>query len=98
MIKTLSVSEISSNKKRLKSLHMQLADIGPVMRGSIVTNGKNHPQPYFSLNKNKKTRLMYLGEGRVEQAKMMVENYRRMTEITEEMTEINMLLLKNNAL
>jgi hypothetical protein len=68
------------------------------MRGNIVTNGRKHPQPYFSLNKDGKTHLMYLGETRVPIAKKLSKNYQRMIEITEEMTIVNMALLKNDAL
>jgi hypothetical protein len=40
---------------------------------------------------------MYLGEGRLEQAKTLTANYGKLQEIVEEMTTLNMDLLKNNA-
>lgn len=94
----MSGKEISKAKRRMAVLERQLAGLGPVMRGNIVTNGPKHPQAYFSLNKDGKTRLIYLGEGRLPIAKKLSQNYRKMVEISEEMTVINMDLLKNDAL
>lgn len=96
--KTMSEKKIGAAKKRMTILERQLAKLGSVMRGNIVTNGPRHPQAYFSLNKDGKTRLIYLGEGRLPVAKKLSQNYRKMVEITEEMTVINMDLLKNDAL
>lgn len=96
--KALSAKEIGAAKKRMVVLERQLAALGSVMRGNIVTNGPKHPQAYFSLNKHGKTRLIYLGENRLPKAKKLSANYRKMIEITEEMTVINMDLLKNDAL
>jgi hypothetical protein len=89
--------KIARSKRRLQTLLTQLASVGPVMRGTIVTNGKRHPQPYFSLNKNKRTYLIYLGERRLKEAKKLSDNYKKLLQIIEEMTVINMALLKNDA-
>ena len=96
--KIMTSKEIGAAKKRMAVLESQLSKIGSVMRGNIVTNGPKHPQAYFSLNKDGKTRLIYLGEARLPKAKRLADNYRKMVEITEEMTVINMDLLKNDAL
>jgi hypothetical protein len=96
--KTLSDKKIQAVKKKMAVLEGQLAALGPVMRGNIVTNGKKHPQPYFSLNKDGKTRLIYLGEHHLKKAEQLSKNYRKLIEITEAMTVINMDLLKNDAL
>ena len=53
--------------------------------------------PYFSLNKDKKTKLIYLGKKREEHAKKYSANYKRLLEIVEEMTILNMELLKADA-
>ncbi|MFH0922084.1 MAG: hypothetical protein V1913_17195, partial [Fibrobacterota bacterium] len=68
------------------------------MRCTIVTNCPKHRQPYFYLNHDKRTNFIYLGERRLTAAQKMSENYRRMIAIIEEMTIINMSLLKNDAL
>lgn len=94
----LSSTEVRAAKKKLSALERQLAAIGPLMRGNVVTNGKRHPQPYFSLNKDGKTKLIYLGQSRLATAEQLSKNYRKLIEITEEMTVINMNLLKNDAL
>ena len=96
--KTLSPAKIVKEKKRLVNLTNQIMKLGPLMRGTIVTNGQKHKQPYFSLNKDKRTHLIYLGERRLEPAREMTENYKKMIKIIEEMTVINMALLKNDAL
>ena len=67
------------------------------MRGSVVVIGTRNKQPYFSLNKDKRTRLIYLGQKRVARAKKYSQNYKRLLAIVEEMTILNMELLKNDA-
>jgi len=87
--------EIQELKKRLKTLRKEMTGLGPVMRGSVVVIGTRNKQPYFSLNKDKKTRLIYLGRKREPTAREYSANYKRMLEIVDEMTLINMELLKN---
>lgn len=88
--------ELMKLKRRLKRLQVQLGELGPVMRGSVVVIGTRNKQPYFSVNKNNKTKLIYLGKKREALARTCVGNYKRVQEIVEEMTEINMLLLKRD--
>jgi len=64
------------------------------MRGSIVYIGTCYKQYYFSLNKNKKTKIIFLGKKRVEKAREYSDNYKKLLDIIEEMTIINMELLK----
>ena len=90
-------AEIVNLKRKLRRLHNKLTEIGPVMRGSIVMIGTRKKQYHFSLNKDKKTRLLYLGDKRVETAREYSANYKMMVEIIDEMTLINMTLLKENA-
>lgn len=94
----MSPQKIREAKRRLQTLQRQLAKVRSVMRGNIVTNGKKHPQPYFSLNKDGRTHLIYLGAARVAKAMELTNNYRKMIEAAEEMTLLNMALLKNDAL
>ncbi len=90
-------SELAKMKRRVKTLQRQLGKLGSVMRGSVVIIGTRNKQPYFSLNKNKKTRLIYLGKKRENKAREYSHNYKKLLEIVEEMTIINMTLLKENA-
>ena len=89
--------ELTKLKRQIKTLQNQLGKLGPVMRGSVTIIGTQNKQPYFSLNKNKKTRLIYLGKKREAKAKEYSRNYKKLLDIVEEMTIINMTLLKENA-
>ena len=89
--------ELAKMKRRVKALQKQLGQLGPVIRGSVVVIGTRNKQPYFSLNKSKKTHLIYLGKKRENKAREYSENYKKLLEIVEEMTIINMALLKENA-
>jgi hypothetical protein len=89
--------EILGAKRQIKQLQRQLAGLGPLMRGSVVVIGTRNKQPYFSLNKDKKTRLIYLGRKREAKAREYSENYKRLLEIVEEMTTLNMELLKHDS-
>ena len=84
--------ELAKMNRRVKTLQRQLGKLGPVMRGSVVIIGTRNKQPYFSLNKNKRTRLIYLGKKRKDKAREYSRNYKKLLEIVEEMTIINMTL------
>jgi len=88
--------EIVKMKSKVKELQKKLAELGPVMRGSIVLIGTRNKQYYFSLNKNKKTHIIYLGKKRVDRAKEYSDNYKKILDIIEEMTILNMNLLKDD--
>ena len=85
-------------KRRVQTLHRQLGKLGPFMRGTVVVIGVRNKQPYFSLNKDKKTRLIYLGKKREAQARRLSATYRQLLAIVEEMTVLNMDLLRQDAL
>jgi hypothetical protein len=95
--KKMDKKELAKMKRRVKTLQNQLGRLGPLIRGSVVVIGTRNKQPYFSLNKNKKTRLIYLGKKREDKAREYSQNYKKLLEIVEEMTIINMELLKENA-
>ncbi len=86
--------EISELKKKLKILQKELRSVGPIMRGSVTIMGDKNKQPYFSVSKKGKTKVIYLGDKRAKVAEKYVENYRRVLEIIDEMTIINMEILK----
>ena len=88
--------ELARMKRRMRTLQKKLGELGPVMRGSVVVIGTRNKQPYFSLNKNKKTRLIYLGKKREATAREYSDNYKKLQEIAEEMTQVNMTLLKRD--
>ena len=56
--------------------------------------GTRHKQPYFSVSMKGKTKVMYLGSNRAKTAEEYAGNYKRLMELVEEMTVLNMQLLK----
>jgi len=88
--------ERAKMRRRVKALQKELGRLGPVMRGSVVVIGTRNKQPYFSLNKDKKTRIIYLGKKRVDKATEYSDNYKKLQDIVEEMTHLNMRLLKRS--
>ena len=86
--------ETAKIKRRVKALQKQMGEIGPVMRGSVVFIGTPKKYCHFSMNKDKKTHLIYLGKKREARAKEYSDNYKRLLDIIEEMTTLNMKLLK----
>ena len=93
----MNKKQVGKAQRRLEELHEQLGQVGPLMRGTIVHIGTRNKQFYFTLNKDKKTRLIYLGNSREPMARRMSDNYKTLLAIVEEMTLINMELLKSNA-
>jgi hypothetical protein len=89
--------KVTQMKRRIRTLQKQLGTLGPVMRGSVVVIGTRNKQSYFSLNKDKKTKLIYLGKMRESRAREYSGNYKKLLEIVEEMTILNMELLKQDA-
>lgn len=88
---------VSVMQRRVRKLQDELGRLGPVMRGSVVVIGARNKQPCFSLNKDKRTRLIYLGQKRVARARQCSKNYKRLLAIVEEMTILNMELIERDA-
>ena len=88
---------VDTMRRRVRTLQKEMGQLGPVMRGSVVVIGTRNKQPYFSLNKDKRTRLIYLGQKRVARAQEYSKNYQRLLGIVEEMTLLNMDLIKRDA-
>lgn len=82
--------------ERLAEIQAEIQTLGPAMRGSVTIMGTRHKQPYFSASINGRTRLIYLGEERAETARRYVANYRRLAELIDEQTLLNMRLLKGS--
>lgn len=91
----MNIKDISHLELRRNDLLEELQAIGPVMRGSVTEIGpKNNKQPHFSVSIEGRTKLIYLGKKRELQAREYSQNYKRLMEITQEMTLLNMELLK----
>jgi len=102
--------QIQKLKRRLQTLKKKMLGLGPFMRGSVVelgatcgnpncrcTRGQKHRKYYYSLSRKGKTKIIYLGKSREPLARQYSENYKTLLEIIDEMTIINMELLKANA-
>ncbi|MBN1979922.1 MAG: hypothetical protein JW795_00205 [Chitinivibrionales bacterium] len=89
----MNTNKLAQLKKRREELLEELRTIGPVVRGSIVRLGARK-QIYLSMGKDKKTTLLYLGESRLDRAQQYSDNYKRLQAIVEEMTLLNMEILK----
>ena len=96
--------------RKLGSLQKQLGQVGLFMRGSIVVlatkcgnpkckcaRGEKHQQYYFSLTKDKKTKLIFLGKKRLDIAHKYVDNYQELVDIIDQITVINMEMLRVGA-
>ncbi|MFH0868939.1 MAG: hypothetical protein V1839_01800, partial [archaeon] len=59
------------------------------MHGSVVIKGIRNKQPYFLLNKNKKTCLIHLVKEKEDKARQYSQNYKKLLDIVEEMTIIH---------
>lgn len=90
----MSKTNIRRMERKLESLQRKLGELGPVMRGSVVRIGTKNKQYYFSLNKDKKTKLIYLGDKRVARAQSYSNNYKKLLRIVDEITILNMEMLK----
>lgn len=91
----MNPKQIRSLQRKIHNRTQQLGKIGPLMRGSVVVIGTRNKQPCFSLNKDGKTRLIYLGKQRVALARRWCLNYKKLTRLVDEITLLNMTLLKN---
>jgi len=93
----VSSKQVVRMQRQVRHLQKALGTLGPLMRGSVVVIGTRNKQPYFSVNKDKRTRLIYLGNKRVALAREYSNNYKKLLAIVEEMTQLNMELLKLDA-
>lgn len=94
-------------EKRRGALLRQLRGLGNLMRGSLVTarvkcgsptcecsQGRKHEKLHLSVNLKRRTRTAYVGERRAEEVGALLDEYRRAWRIIEELTEVNLDLLR----
>jgi len=81
-------------QNRLIRLQSSIGSFFPLMRGCVVRIGTKSRRPTYSLNLKGKTRIVYLGEAKEPVAKAWVENYRKLQGVIDEMTLINIEMLK----
>jgi hypothetical protein len=90
----METKELKEIRRKIRNVRKEMSKIGPVMRGTVVVIGTKNKQPYFSLNKDKRTHLIYLGKKKEALAREYSENYKKLLELIEEMTILNMTILR----
>jgi len=90
----METKELKEIRRKIRNVRKEMSKIGPMMRGTVVVIGTRNKQPYFSLNKDKKTHLIYLGKKKEALAREYSENYKKLLELIEEMTILNMTILR----
>ena len=102
------MSKSSRLVQRRKVILEELAGIEEFVRGSVVlmkrrctyagcrrcASGRLHPTWVLTVSSHGKTRTIYLGAGRVAEAKRMAGNYRRLKTLLEEACEVNLAVLR----
>ena len=100
--------EIRRLKQKRKLLLKRMARIDEFVRGSVVlmkwpctyprcqkcASGERHPTWVLTVSRNGKTDTLYLGKKRLDAARHMTGNYRRLVALIEQVVEINLALLK----
>ena len=103
---------IQQLKRRKRTLERRMGSLAPLMRGAVVElattcghatcrcaqGGPKHKKLYFSVSAKGKTKLIYLGKERAALAKRYADNYKALAQLIDEMTLINMELLRQNEL
>ena len=93
--------------KERRKLTKELHSIGPFIRGSVVElrhscgkknckrcrSGEKHLATYLSLSLSGKTKMIYLSKKDRTRAKRWVSNYRKLLEIAEKLSQLNVQIL-----
>ena len=104
MGKNVSRRTLRQRKRRLED---KLADLGPIIRGSVVTlrmpctrkgctkceSGEKHPNQYLSTSKQGKTHLRYIRKALRPSIQECVANYQEAKAILEDLSDVNADLL-----
>lgn len=103
-----AISRIQLEKRR-DALIGQLRSVGNLMRGTLIQArvkcgrkgcvceaGEKHEKLHLSLNLHGRTRGCYVGEGRREEVAPLIAEYRRAWQIIEQLTEVNLELLRGD--
>ncbi len=81
-------------KKRLLKLQNKAPECFPLLKGCITIIGGENKQPRFSVNKNGKTYSTYLGKHKEKIARQYLNNYHKLMEIINEISEINLEFIR----
>jgi len=94
-------------EKRRNALIEQMRSIGNLMRGTLIQarvkcgrkgcvceTGEKHEKVHLSLNLHGRTRGCYVGEARREEVEKLIREYERVWHIIEQLTEVNLELMR----
>ena len=80
--------------RRREAWLKKLADVGPVLRGSLVTATRgNHVAHQLTVSIKSKTHTVYVPIDMVEEVKEWIQNYRRMQRIIKEISILSMAII-----
>ena len=99
-------------ERRRSALVRKLANVEEFVRGSVVlmkrrctypgcrkcAAGERHPTWVLTVSRRGKTQTVYLGERRLARARRMVESYRTLRALIQEIADINLALLTDRPL
>jgi len=72
----------------------KLAEVGPMVRGSLVTAQRgNHVAHQLTVSVKSKTHTVYVPKDMVEEVKQWIKNHRRMQRIIKEVSKLSMALI-----
>ena len=72
----------------------KLAELGPIVRGSLVTARRgSHLAHQLTVSVKGKTHTVYVPVDMVKEVKEWIRNYRRMQRLTEEISKLSMALI-----
>jgi hypothetical protein len=100
--------ELRRVAQKRKLLWKRVAEIEEFLRGSVVlmkrrcifagcrkcASGERHPTWVLTVNRKGKTQTVYVGQARLAEAKRLVENYRHLKTLVEEVAQINLVLFR----
>jgi uncharacterized protein YcsI (UPF0317 family) len=103
----MDLKEARHLRQRRTLLLRRAAQIEEYLRGSVVlmkrpctyehcrkcASGERHPTWVLTFSQAGKTRTVYLGVRRLDAARTMTENYRRLMALVEQVAEVNRALL-----
>jgi len=106
----MSDGEARRLRQKRKLVLTRMGKVEDFLRGSVVLMkrpctypgcrkcavGERHESWVLTYSSRGKTHTVYLGQKRLAEARRMVANHRRVVELMEQISQINLLLLKGN--
>ena len=80
--------------RRREAWLKKLADLGPIVRGSLVTAQRgNHVAHQLTVSVKSKTHTVYVPIEMIEEVKEWIKNYRHMQRIIKEVSKLSMAII-----